>query len=66
MRTVFVSNGVGKPVGVQSSPMRWSRVSQGVLEQFCERPLDCFYTPAQIAAAKRELHGRNVKHDTGS
>lgn len=56
-RTILVSNGVGQPMSVQSSPMQWSRVSTPFLLLFLDGPPP-WYSQAQIATAQRELNKR--------
>jgi len=53
-RTVLVSNGVGQPISVRPSPMRWERVSIPFLRMFLDGPPP-WYSWTQIAAARREL-----------
>ena len=63
-RTVLRSNGVGQPISVRSSRMRWARVSIPFLKMFLDGPPP-WHSRAQIAAAMRELNRKEATDGAG-
>ena len=57
--TVFRSNGVGQPISIVATPVKWSRVSSELLRDLVAmEPPSILYTKGQLAAARRELNRR--------